>query len=198
MKNSINPRSFYDKHNHQARTKLWEPVLNGKIYCSPACGHGCTLDDYDRTVVDADKLVGLLRGSGWKAVIHENIGWHYKAISGPIVVFCEHRMEKDAYWCMIAQSVDLVGSGFPPWSCAPSPGKALLHKDPNEAVSEVLHRAGLWTFNLLESLLAASRSSGIEIGDFLRPSGNIIPEHEELIDKLRWAWARLRGEITGG
>ena len=193
------PKTHQDEAKfRRAPTKLWIPVLDGKIYCSPACGRGCTLDEYDRAVADAGKLVSLLRGNGWKAVIHENLGWHYKATSGPIAVFCEHRMGKTAYWCMIAQSVDLVGSGFPPWSCAPSSGEASYHKDPNDAVSEALHRAGLWTFNLMANLLAASHSSGIAIGGFLRPSDKVTLEHEELINELRWAWAGLRGEIKKG
>lgn len=154
-----------DEKNRQARAKLWIPVLNGKIYCSPACGRGCTKVEYDRVVKKADKLVSLLKGSGWKVKIYENLGWHFQVVSGPIAVF--GNQENDLYWCMIAQSSDLVGSGFPPWSCSPSPGKANYHKDPNEAVKEALTHAGAWVSDILKTMASASESSGIPLTSFL-------------------------------
>jgi hypothetical protein len=58
----------------------WEPVRNGEIYCSPACGSGCTIDSYLQTVEDANRLCKEL-GPGWFPRVWENLGWHYSAKS---------------------------------------------------------------------------------------------------------------------
>jgi hypothetical protein len=58
----------------------WEPVLDGKIYCAPACGHRCTKAAFDLATAAADKLCADL-GPGWKPRMNENMGWYYSAVS---------------------------------------------------------------------------------------------------------------------
>lgn len=58
----------------------WKPRRNGRIYCAPACGHGCTYAAYQRAVKAAQRLADRL-GKGWKPHVWENLGWHYSAIS---------------------------------------------------------------------------------------------------------------------
>lgn len=58
----------------------WKPQLRGDIYCSPACGRGCTKAEYDRAVKRADKLAKKL-GPGWKPEVFENLGWFSMATS---------------------------------------------------------------------------------------------------------------------
>jgi len=58
----------------------WEPIAAGPLYCSPACGRGCTRAEYDAAVAGADALVERL-GEGWAPRVWENLGWHYSAKS---------------------------------------------------------------------------------------------------------------------
>ncbi|MEB7891012.1 hypothetical protein NGK36_17215 [Hafnia alvei] len=60
--------------------KRWVPVLRGKIYCSPACGFGCTKEQYDRAMVAAESLARRL-GEGWMAKVWENGSWNYSAVN---------------------------------------------------------------------------------------------------------------------
>lgn len=59
----------------------WTPVLSGNRYCSPACGHGCTITEHDAAVKKA-KALARLCGKGWKPRVWENMGWHYSAVRG--------------------------------------------------------------------------------------------------------------------
>lgn len=62
----------------------WQAVRKGEIYCAPACGRGCTLDEYDAATRGACELVVQLNdtiGGKWKPHVWENLGWHYSAIS---------------------------------------------------------------------------------------------------------------------
>lgn len=60
------------------RPDSWTPVRNGNVYCSPACGHGCTHQAYLEATAQAHNLARLL-GGGWHGVVSENLGWHYHA-----------------------------------------------------------------------------------------------------------------------
>lgn len=59
----------------------WTPRRRGKVYCSPACGGGCTWADYRRASRRAEDLAVAL-GPGWSAVVWENLGWFWKAANG--------------------------------------------------------------------------------------------------------------------
>ena len=58
----------------------WKPVRRGAHFCSPACGRGCTFHEYRKAQVLGGILARQL-GSGWKADVWENLGWHYRALS---------------------------------------------------------------------------------------------------------------------
>ena len=54
----------------------WKPRSRlGGIYCSPACGGGCTRADYDRAV-RASKALAERMGEGWEPQVWENLGWY--------------------------------------------------------------------------------------------------------------------------
>lgn len=57
------------------------PKARGSIRCSSWCGFGCTDAAYAQAVLEAEALAGRL-GGGWRPVVWENAGWHYKAIRG--------------------------------------------------------------------------------------------------------------------
>jgi hypothetical protein len=54
----------------------WTPVKKGNIYCSPTCGRGCTMSEFNRATKAAEALVKSL-GKGWEPRVWENLGWHY-------------------------------------------------------------------------------------------------------------------------
>lgn len=56
----------------------WTPKLSGTVYCSPACGGGCTKADFDKATTSAQHLANRL-GHGWFAHVWENLGWHWEA-----------------------------------------------------------------------------------------------------------------------
>ena len=60
--------------------KLWTPIQDGEVYCSPACGADCTYASYLKALSDSCELCDRL-GDGWMPIVWENLGWHYKAVS---------------------------------------------------------------------------------------------------------------------
>jgi hypothetical protein len=58
----------------------WTPLARGLLYCSPACGAGCTRAAFDRAVRRGDALAKRL-GPGWTSHVWENMGWFYMARS---------------------------------------------------------------------------------------------------------------------
>lgn len=65
----------------------WKPLLRGPIYCSPACGAGCTKTAHDQAQRKARILLGKLKGKGWRIRVHENIGWHFSVENDRISVW---------------------------------------------------------------------------------------------------------------
>lgn len=66
--------------------------------CSDWCGRGCTQEEYDLAVLNADKLVEQL-GKGWVPRVHENMGWFFRAVSASgtikVSVSVSHGNEED-------------------------------------------------------------------------------------------------------
>jgi hypothetical protein len=164
----------------------WTPVPRGKTYCSPACGCGCKKRDYDRAVRDADHLVGRLAGSGWKALVWENVGWHFGAVSGPVQVYGDRRGGggRLRYTCMISDRADGGSGGSLIWTERAS---ALSHDDPNEAVAEEFKAALLATTGVVRAVYAAYAASG-------GPTVGLLPLAKTLLLKLA---AQLTGGKTG-
>jgi hypothetical protein len=132
----------------------WEPrrVLNR--YCAPACGRGCTWQEYQHAVASADELVKQMKGSGWEPVVWENIGWHWKIVSGPVQV---HPGYYGGFWCMIGAS-PTAGSGGPAfWT----PQQPKHFKDPNRAVTDALLHVWKFVDRVTETLAAAKLAAGV-------------------------------------
>jgi ribosome-associated translation inhibitor RaiA len=70
----------------------WTPVLNGDVYCSPACGCGCKKAAYDKAVESANTLAATL-GHGWEPNVWENCKWYYQVTKGDVTV----TLERDGY-----------------------------------------------------------------------------------------------------
>lgn len=58
----------------------WTPERQGAMYCSPACGRGCTKKEHDEAKKAGARLAKNL-GAGWDVRVWENLGWHYSAVS---------------------------------------------------------------------------------------------------------------------
>jgi hypothetical protein len=58
----------------------WTPVERGDMYCSPACGFGCTRAEHNEAQRRAATLVAAL-GDGWTPRVWEYLGWHYAAVA---------------------------------------------------------------------------------------------------------------------
>jgi hypothetical protein len=54
----------------------WEPVRYEAVYCAPACGRGCTFEEFTQAQEQASNLAKEL-GNGWIGEVHENLGWHW-------------------------------------------------------------------------------------------------------------------------
>lgn len=55
-----------------------EPRLVGNVYCSPSCGRGCTIHEYEQAVQEAESMAYSL-GKPFKPRVWENLGWHASA-----------------------------------------------------------------------------------------------------------------------
>lgn len=64
----------------------WNPIRRGERYCSPACGAGCTLSQYEKAVSDSKKLAKSM-GNGWSTYVWENMGWHWRVEKGKIEIY---------------------------------------------------------------------------------------------------------------
>lgn len=58
----------------------WDPVRRGDVYCAPACGRRCTIQEYEAAVASGAALAKRL-GRGWTSRVWENLGWHCNAVS---------------------------------------------------------------------------------------------------------------------
>ena len=66
----------------------WKAVRKGEIYCAPACGRGCTHDEF-RNAQHMGAALAKELGSRWLPFVWENLGWHFKAVS-PCARICVH------------------------------------------------------------------------------------------------------------
>lgn len=95
-------------------TKEWTPRREGEIYCSPACGGGCTHKEYEQAQQSARLLCEAL-GKGWRPYVHENLGWHFAAHYGQgrghHSALIEVHMRDGVYTCYLQTTPQFVYSG---------------------------------------------------------------------------------------
>lgn len=91
----------------------WKAVRRGRIYCAPACGAGCTFDAYTKALKEATALAKRLNkvSEGWKPVVHENLGWHWRVSKGKLDV---HKWRSGEYGVFLQTSPQIVTSGPTP------------------------------------------------------------------------------------
>lgn len=132
--------------------RSWTPKRRGAIYCSSACGHGCTWAAYIQAVQEASYLATVLnrKGAGWKPRVWENLGWYYEAYSGNVHVY-------DGF-CLISDSAEHPSGGSMLWTTSDNPYrddpvKTLMHE-----FDSMLTRAG----DFISALRLAGRAAGRE------------------------------------
>lgn len=105
---------------------------------------------------EAQRLIALLKGTGWKPIIHKNMDWYFKAVSGPVQVYPASDGSR-RYWCMIGSDAkgSPGGAGF--WT----PQRTRYFKDPNRAVKDALSHVYPFVEKINETLEAAERAAGI-------------------------------------
>lgn len=113
----------------------WTPRLSRDAdgtyrYCAKACGHGCTLEDFERAralaIVTAKRM-----GAGWTWRVWENLGWHCKVFdaSGYIAIHPPRSVDERGHFHVMIDDEPFGGAGR--WSAFdPDPRCALraLHK----------------------------------------------------------------------
>ena len=89
-------KSFWTWTRHPSD---WKPRRRGHVYCSHACGMGCSWESYQKAHRDGKALAKSL-GAHWKSNVWENLGWHHSAISacGQIEV---HVHGSHSFWANI-------------------------------------------------------------------------------------------------
>jgi hypothetical protein len=110
-----------------------------------------------KTKAEATKLavalVKQMKGSDWRPRVFENMGWHWRAISGPVQVYPS---EGGRFWSMIGGGPkDSVG-GLGLWT----PRGCKHFKDPNRAVRDALKHVEARMAELNETLAAARKAAG--------------------------------------
>lgn len=60
--------------------RSWVPKRQGRRYCAPACGFGCTWAQYREATRRAEALARKL-GDGWTTDVRENLGWFWYVVS---------------------------------------------------------------------------------------------------------------------
>lgn len=108
----------------------WIAVRQGAQYCAPACGHGCTYDEYLAAHKAADNCRAKLKmPQHWTVVVHENLGWHWKLVNGPIMLYGSPT-GKSEYWAMVSSDIKDPAGGSGLWTERGAP----TFSDPNKAV----------------------------------------------------------------
>lgn len=114
-------------------------------------------DDAER---NARNLIARLKGKGWKPVVFENMGWHWRAVSGPVQVY-PSVADGDRFWCMIGSHPEdnAGGAGF--WT----PQRTRCFKDPNRAVRDAMKHVYEFRDRIIRVIAAAENAMDV------KPSG---------------------------
>lgn len=105
-------------------------------------------------VTKAAALVRQMKGSGWRPVVFENIGWHWRAVSGPVQVYPS---DDGRFWAMIGGEPKGSPGGLAMWT----PQRCSYFRDPNRAVRDALKHVECKMADLNEAVAAARKAAGL-------------------------------------
>lgn len=103
---------------------------------------------------NAQNLVARLRGKGWKPVVFENMGWHWRAVSGPVQVYPSS--VGDTFWCMVGSEPKRCVGGAAFWT----PRRTRCFKDPNRAVKDAMRHVYDFAERINKTIKMAERAMG--------------------------------------
>ena len=86
----------------------WDPVRRGDVYCSSACGGGCTWAAYQKAKREAEAM--CRQWPGFKPRIWENLGWHWEIVNDDSV-FIKHA---STHWYFAGVGLGIIGEGRTP------------------------------------------------------------------------------------
>ena len=87
-----------------------------------------TYDTKAQAYKAAKSALSKMRGKGWRSVVHENLGWHFRLLSGPVQVY---QSSDGKFWAMIGGSPNDSTGGLAAWT----PSEYGNFTDPNRAVA---------------------------------------------------------------
>lgn len=110
----------------------WKPRRKGDVYCSPACGHGCTWEEYTAAKRTGLKMLTSMRKpSAWRVHVWENLGWHviieHVKSNGRLSVCVSHSNNKNEcrYYAMLSFSHARSSDARWPDLDSPTPQRAV-------------------------------------------------------------------------
>ena len=120
--------------------RSWEAVRDGDTYCAPACGAGCTVDEYFDAKRDGANLAKRL-GEGWRSEVKENLGWYYYAVSSCGRIKVSAVRDGNSFTAFLGEPGQGLGGR---WACHA--------KTPEQAIQDVVAE-GLAAFDEIADLL---------------------------------------------
>jgi len=81
------------------------------------------------------KILKILKGTGWKTRVWDNLGWHVGWELGRVSLHVENYADGNVFSCLIADDDKSIGAGACSWTTS------FTSKDPNEVVEHDLKHA---------------------------------------------------------
>jgi len=116
----------------------WTPTGGGYIFCSPACGRGCTKAEHAAAKMAGAALCKRL-GPSWTPRVWENLGWYYEAVSACGRWKVSPVSPKHTHYIAFLGEVGCGGT----WSQYGTTPEEAIAKTREHALAEVIQLAGL-------------------------------------------------------
>lgn len=117
------------------------------------------LNRKDDAMRNARNLVARMKGEGWEPIVFENMGWHWRAVSGPVRVYPSDT--GDTFWCMIGSEPKRCAGGAAFWT----PQQTRCFKDPNRAVKDAMKYVYEFTERISQTVAMAELAMGVKQGE---------------------------------
>lgn len=135
----------------------WKPIRRGTVFCSSACGAGCTYLQYLSALKAAKDCSAMMKTKGWKIRVYENMGWYWELFhkSGLLTVAGGQLPYKQNPNSNFHAMLSCSGGG----GCDPMFFDRKRFSDPNMAVSHRLNIARKSIARLQGLLCSIDKSS---------------------------------------
>jgi hypothetical protein len=120
----------------------WDPVERGSIYCAPACGSGCTREEFERVTRAAVELCAEL-GPGWEPRVWENMRWHGEVYFGGVHVSLPKDYDRDRYTAYLGARGESSGFSGVEW-CSDKDPRIAIRKMAVSAMAKIAKERRQW------------------------------------------------------